>query len=423
MRMPESMLGLLREILELAREDLVPGGRYHNLSDFMAFPNPGIEGVEYEPMPPLEHPAFAGDETIFQAIGRRDSMIHLPYHSYRPVIRFIRDAAADPDVRSIRITLYRVASGSQIVGALVDALANGKEVVAFLEVKARFDEESNFRWAEELERAGARVLYSFPGMKVHSKICLVERHEPEGRGLYAYLGTGNFNEKTARFYGDHGLFTADIRLTSEVERLFGFLEGNPEEPRFEHLLVAPFNMRERFIEAIDIEIAAARRMEPAEMILKMNSLEDPEMIRKLYEAADAGVRITLIVRGICSLMAGRKNIRVTSIVDRYLEHARVYIFHNGGQERMVVASADWMTRNLSRRVEVGFPIYDAEVARELRAIIDLQLADNTKSRVIGRRQSNKYRKGKGEKVRAQTATYEMLRAVAVGCLLFAICCL
>jgi polyphosphate kinase len=416
-QMPERSVRFIRRTLALEKEDMVLGGRYHNLHDLFTFPNPGIPESEYASLPAIAHPAI-DRRPMFASIAERDIMLHFPYHSYDGVLRFIEEAAADPAVTTIKITLYRVAARSGIIAALVDAARRGKEVTAFVEVKARFDEESNLSSADELQRAGVRVLYSFPGLKVHSKLCLVERIETKGITRYAYLGTGNFNEKTARIYTDHGLLTADERLTGEVAEVFEFLGGAMEQKRFRHLLVAPFNMRARFVELIAAEIANARAGKPSGITLKMNSLEDSSMIKRLYEASQAGVPIRIIVRGICCLVPGVKGlsdrITVTSIVDRYLEHARVYIFENDGDEQVYVASADWMTRNLSRRVEVGFPIRDPAIRSELRAIIDLQLADSSKARIIDRNQTNAYvRRKNAPRVRAQDAIYRMLLVRAV----------
>ena len=336
--------------------------------------------------------------SIFKTVSEQDILLHFPYQSYAYIIRFIEEAANDPDVKSIYITLYRVASGSQIVKALSKASGNGKKVTAFVEVKARFDEESNFSSAEELQRAGVKILYSFPGLKVHSKVCLVSRLENEQKVYYGYFSTGNFNEKTSKIYSDYGLFTKDERLTKEARKVFDILTKKKEKEKpalpadkFEHLLVAPFNLRSSLEELIDKEIENAKAGKKAYIILKVNSLEDRKMIKQLYKASRAGVKIQLIIRGICCLIPD-KNIRVISIVDRFLEHSRVFIFCNDGDEKMFVSSADWMTRNLSRRIEVCFPIYDEEIKKQIREMINIQLKDNVKARIINKFQNNKYRK-------------------------------
>jgi polyphosphate kinase len=411
--MPDELLLTLKEAFGLSKHDLIPGGRYHNFNDFFSFPNPTENPALHDaPLPPLPHPTLEGASSIIECLRKKDAVLHFPYQKYDYVPRFILEAAEDPQVKAIKITIYRAAAKSAVVDALLRALDNGKQVVAFIEAKARFDEAANLYWGGELEKKGAKVVYSYPGIKVHSKLLLVEREELGKTHRYAYLGTGNFNEKTARLYCDHALLTADARLTDEVEQIFALLERRILVPKCQHLFVSPFTTRERFEAQIDREIEHAQAGKTAYMILKMNSLEDPGMINKLYEASQAGVDIKLIIRGICCLVSGlegiSERIEVISIVDRFLEHARVYIFANGGEERMYTASADWMTRNIDRRVEAVIPIYDKEVFAEIRHIINLQLQDNTKSRHIIADQSNPYRQLPGAPVRAQLDTYHWL---------------
>lgn len=377
----------LKDIFQLKKNDLFPGARYHNFSDFFAFPAPsGSEGLFDVPMPPLPHPILDQAQSFFQVIGNQDILLHFPYQKYDYIPRWIEEAAADPAVEEIKITLYRVAKNSSIAQALVRAQENGKKVTAFVEVKARFDEASNLHWGETLQAAGAQVIYSRPGIKVHSKILLISRHEASGLRHYTYLGTGNFNEKTATLYTDHALLTADERLSLEVAEVFHFLEEKPLQRSFQHLMVSPVNSRRKFETCIDREIANAKAGRTAWMMIKMNSLEDQAMIDKLYEASQAGVQIQLIIRGICCLVPGvpglSDNIEAISIIDRFLEHARVYYFANGGQEELYLASADWMTRNLDRRVEVVFPIYDPLHKQELVKMLHIQWADNVKARVL-----------------------------------------
>lgn len=415
-RMPQEVLDRLKSLFQLKKPDLIPGARYHNFNDFFSFPDPtGQAGLHYRPMPALPHPALEAGGALTATIAAGDRLLHFPYQRYDYVPRWIWEAAGDPAVRHIRITLYRVASDSEVVKALLQARRQGKEVTVFIEAKARFDESTNIYWGEQLEQAGARVLYSYPGIKVHSKLLLVTREEEGRRRNYAYIGTGNFNEKTARIYCDHALLTADARLADEVERVFHLLERQIIIPRCKHLLVSPFTLRERFEALIDREIAAAEAGQTAYMILKMNSLEDPAMVEKLYQAGQAGVRIQLIIRGICSLVPGlpgkSEQIEIISIVDRYLEHARLYLFANGGHEVLYLASADWMTRNLDQRVEVAAPVYDPAIFRELRDLLELQLQDNQKARRIVADQSNPYRRpAPGEApLRAQYAAYNYLQ--------------
>ena len=412
-QMPDELLSQLKGAFDLSKHDLIPGARYHNFHDFFAFPDPASkEGLHDPPLPPLPHPGLEAADRITTFLQEQDTVLHFPYQKFDYVPRFIQEAADDPQVKAIKITIYRAAAKSAVVEALLRALANGKAVTVFIEAKARFDEAANLYWGKELEQQGAKVLYSYPGIKVHSKLLLVAREEGGKVRRYAYLGTGNFNEKTARLYCDHALLTADARLTDEVEQIFALLERRILVPQCQHLLVSPFNSRSRFEAMIAQEIENAQAGKQAYMILKMNSLEDYGMIQKLYEASQAGVKIQLIVRGICCLQPGipgiSENIKAISIVDRFLEHARIYIFANGGEERMYTASADWMTRNLDRRVEAVIPVYDPTVYADIRHIISLQLRANSKARLLLPNQSNPYRETGEPELRAQTATYDWL---------------
>lgn len=411
--MPENLVARVKELFNLSKNDLIPGARYHNFNDFFAFPDPvGDPKLHYRPLPPLPHPELEQADSILELIGEKDLMLHFPYQKFDYVHQMVAEAAADPDVKSIKVTLYRVANNSKVVQGLLAALKEGKEVMAFIEAKARFDEESNLYWGKELEKAGARVQFSYPGIKVHTKLLLIQRLEGEEIRNYAYLGTGNFNEKTARIYCDHALLTADQRLGNEVSKVFDVLEGNIIVPKTKHLLVAPFYLRDRLVAMIDREIDLARAGKPAYMILKMNSLEEQGMIDKLVEAGEAGVKIKMIVRGICCLLPGENsNIEIISIVDRFLEHSRVLIFGNDGDELMYTASADWMRRNLYNRIEVGIPIYDPDIKQQLREIIDIQLADNCKARLIRPDQDNRFRERENEALlqRAQLDIYNYLK--------------
>jgi polyphosphate kinase len=412
--MPKKLLKLLRKTFSLAKEDLIPGTHYRSFNDFFDFPDFQIPGLRYDPLPPLRHRVLDAHKSMFDSIRERDVALYYPYHSFDHVVQFLQEAADDPAVTSIKIALYRVANNSQIVKPLSDAAQKGKSVTAFIEVKARFDEEFNLKFAEELEKSGVQVLYSLPGLKVHAKMCLVSREGMNGSQRYLYLGTGNFNEKTAKTYCDIGLFTADERLLKDAESVFEFLSGNDKSVRSEHLSVAPFKMRKDIADLIDGEIQHARKNGDAYMILKMNSLEDRAVIEKLYDASKAGVKIWLIVRGVCCLVPGvegmSENIRAVSIVDRFLEHARVYIFHNGGDEKYFMSSADLMTRNLSKRIEIMFPVYNQAVRYELRKTIDFQLQDEVKARIIDGSQANKYKRLRSDStLSAQLATYEFLK--------------
>ena len=402
---PGACLELLRDRLKLYSESLIPGWRYHNFSDFFDFANPGIPELEHEPLVALRRPELEAS-SMFDVIDEKDRTLHYPYHSYEYVIRFLNEAADDPAVQAIHITLYRVAPNSQAVRALIRAARNGKQVTAFVELKARFHEEANSLWADELRIAGAKVVYSLPGLKVHCKTCLVTRADGGKERLYAYVSTGNFNEATARVYTDHGLFTADPRITRDVRKVFDYLSAERYPGRFDHLLVAPFNLRQRLLEMLDQEIRNAQSGERASVILKLNNIEDPSMVEKLREAAAAGVEIKVIARSICCLPP--RGIEAISIVGRFLEHGRIYIFHNGGDERYFIGSADLMTRNLNRRVEVVVPVFDEEIRSEIRSIVDIQLRDNVNARVLDCELRNTFRATNGHTIRSQTEIYRFL---------------
>lgn len=409
--MPEKLLSILSDTFDLDKLDLLPEGRYHNNFDFFSFPDFGYDHLKNNPLPPIGYKALENSNNIFKTIKKRDHLIHVPYHSYDSVVKLFKTAAADPDVTHIKVVQYRVAKKSKIMNALMDAVKAGKQVSVFVEVKARFDEEANLAWGEKLEKAGVSVRYSFPGLKVHSKIALIARKENDQIQLYSYLSTGNFHEGTAKVYSDFGLFTADTRLTREVGRVFSFLETvKVPKQKFQHLLVGQFNLRIKLVEKIDREIHNAKKGKSAKIILKLNSLQDKKMIIKLYEASQAGVKIKLIIRGICSLIPGVKgvseNIEAVSIVDRFLEHSRIFIFHNNGKDDIYLSSADWMVRNLSHRIETTFPIYDNDLRKEILNFVKLQLQDNVKSRIIDAKQHNRYVvNNQSIPVRAQIETY------------------
>lgn len=413
-QMPKEMLKLFRKKLGIKKKEMVPGGRYHNFNDFFGLPVTVNDHLKYENLETLSHPTFKDYPNYFEAISQKDIMLHFPYQTYNHVLEFLEAAAVDLLTEEICITLYRVAKDSRICKALITAAIEGKKVTVFNEVKARFDEELNIEWGDKMKQAGVNVLYSFDEIKVHSKICLIKRKEDNGLVRYAYFGTGNFNESTANVYCDHALLTKNETLTAELEQVFNFLKGENKNPIFKHLLVAPFSMRTQFEKLIDNEIKHVKDGNVGKIILKMNSLADKEMINKLYEASNSGVKITIIVRGICCLIPGvqgmSKNIKVISIIDRYLEHGRIYIFNNNGDEKIFLASADWMKRNLSHRVEVGFPILDKTLKMEIKKLINLQLRDNVKARILNKTQSNPYKKSTAKtKVRAQPDFYHYLK--------------
>ncbi|MBW6481659.1 MAG: polyphosphate kinase 1 [Vicingaceae bacterium] len=413
-KMPKAILKLVRKALGIKKDELVPGGRHHNFNDFFKFPVVGNPSLFYDDLPTLNHSELANYSSIFEALQQKEFALHFPYQQYEYVLNFVEQASIDPQLLEINITLYRVAKESRICKALIVAAKNGKKVTVFSELKARFDEELNMKWASEMKAAGVNVIYSFDELKVHSKICLIKRHEGEKVVNYAYFGTGNFNEDTSKIYCDHALLTSDIQLTNELNKVFSFLKGEIKQPTFNHLLVAPFNLRQEFERLIDVEIEHVQNGRVGKMVLKMNSLEDKQMINKLYDASNAGVKITIIVRGICCLIPGvegmSKNIKVISIIDRYLEHGRIYLFHNNGDEKLYLASADWMKRNLSHRVEVAFPVYNTKLKNEIKKLIALQLKDNVKARNLNKTQSNPYKKSTSTtSIRAQYDFYDYLK--------------
>lgn len=417
-QMPQTLIEQLQNLLNIKDEDLTPGARYHNFHDFFKFPHLIQNHLLQDcPLPPLPHYQILEGNSIIEKMHHKDIMLHFPYQRYDYVLQFLREAAYDKQVKQIKITLYRVAEQSEVAKTLIEAVKQGKQVTVFVEAKARFDEASNLYWGKELQKAGAKVIYSFPDIKVHSKILLVIKEEAEKRKYYSYIGTGNFNEKTATLYSDHALLTYDQKIGKEVHQVFYLLERRILIPRTERLLVSPFSIRTKFEKMIQREIKNAQKGLPAYMIIKMNSLEDADIIEKLVEASQAGVKIKMIVRGICRLVPHIKgytdNIEVISIIDRFLEHARIYIFCNGGDEKMYMASADWMLRNLDRRVEVAVPIRDRDLYKELRDIINIQLADNQKARLITKSQDNPYKHKLSieQAIRAQHEIYNYLKKI------------
>ncbi len=416
--MSKEMLSFIMKKLGMDKKDnAIPGGRYHNFKDFINFPNIGGRDLVYNNPRALTHKYLININTsILNVVKEKDILLHYPYHTFSHIITLLREASIDPAVESIRITLYRMADSSKIANALINAVKNGKKVTVLVELQARFDEENNIYWANKLQEEGAAVIYGVPGLKVHSKLFLITAREKGKEVKYAHIGTGNFNEKTARIYTDFSLLTADKRITEEVKRVFDFYTDNFKIGHYKHLAVAPFYMRRTFLNLLNKEISNAKSGRPAYVILKMNSLVDQEMIRKLYEASKAGVKITLIVRGACSLVTEAEgfsdNIKAYSIVDKYLEHGRVFVFCNNGDEKIYITSADWMSRNLDSRSEVAVPIYDEVIRRQIKDILNIQLSGNTKVRILDKRQDNKYVTPKpgAKKIRVQDEIYNYLEA-------------
>lgn len=407
--MPKDLLTFLMKGLEAdsKSDSLIPGGRYHNKKDLMDFPNVGGAHLEYKKHRPAKRPELDEVASFLKILDERDVLLHYPYQSFSYLIRMIREAAIDPQVTSIKATLYRAAKNSQFLNALVNAAKNGKNVTVVIELQARFDEEANIKWTKRLQDEGVNVIYGVPGLKVHSKLLLINRkNEDGGKTRYACVSTGNFNEKTARLYGDYALYTTDRRITKEVNLVFKFFRNNFNIPEYDHLLVSPHYTRDDFYALIDDEIEKAKSGRKALLHFKMNSLVDEEMIEKLYEASQAGVPVKLNVRGICSLVSGipglSENIEAISIVDKFLEHARVYVFGVGEEAKIYISSADLMTRNLDNRVEVTVPIYDEEAKNEILDNLEISWQDNVKSRWHDGDYDNKYRRtGVQERIRSQ----------------------
>lgn len=412
--LPANGVSFLKSIFQLKKNEMIAGGRYHNFFDFFKFPNPLAPGLEsFHPLP-LRIPSFDSYPSMFEAIKTKDWMLHFPYQDYDYVLRYLNEASYDPKVFEIKATQYRVASDSRIVSALINAARNGKKVTVFVEVKARFDEETNLRFAQQMAAAGINIIYSMPGLKVHAKAILVSRESGNRRGVrqYAYLSTGNFNESTARIYADHGYFTSNYDICDELTIFFNELEKKTPGIQFNHLLVAQYNMVPKLKHLIDREIKHAKKGIKGHIIIKVNNLEDETMIDKLYEASQAGVKIEIIVRSICRLIPGKsysKNISVRRIVDQYLEHARICVFYNAGRNDLYLSSADWMNRNLFHRIELGFPVYDETLKTEILDLVNLQLLDNTKARLINDKLANVQLPHKIPPHRSQVETYEYLR--------------
>lgn len=415
--MPDAMVELLRDKLNISNYDsIVPGGRYHNFKDFISFPNVGKTNLVNKPMPQLRHIWFDGFRNGFDAIRNHDVLLYYPYHTFEHVLELLRQASFDPSVLAIKINIYRVAKNSRIIDAMIHAAYNGKKVTVVVELQARFDEEANIHWAKRLTEAGVHVIFSAPGLKIHAKLFLISRREGEEVVRYAHIGTGNFNEKTARIYTDYSLLTADARITNEVRRVFNFIE-NPYRPvSFDYLMVSPQNSRRMLYQLIDEEIANAQQGIPAGITLKVNNLVDKGLVDRLYTASSVGVKVNLLVRGMCSLIPNlegiSENIRVISIVDRYLEHDRVYIFDNGGDKKVFLSSADWMTRNIDYRIEVAVAILDPVLKQRVLDIIAILFSDTVKARIIDKELSNRYvPRGNRRKVRAQQAIYDYIKSL------------
>jgi polyphosphate kinase len=416
-KIPEALLKKITRKLKISEEDtLRGGGRYHNFKDFMSFPKIGPAKLFYPSFPPLRHKDILPNTSIINILKHKDIMLHFPYQSFQYIIDFLREASIDPQVTEIKMTFYRAAKYSNAVNALVNAARNGKKVTVFLEIQARFDEEANINLAGKLHDEGVKIVPTIPGYKVHCKLICVKRLEDENMVYYANISTGNFNESTAHVYADESLLTANQEIASEVDNVFRLFESRYYHPEFQNLIVSPFLTRTFFTEMLDNEIRNARLGKDAWAIIKINSIVDKKIAAKLYEASQAGVKLKMIVRGICVLIQGiekvSENIEVISIVDRFLEHTRIFVFCNDNNYQYYIGSADWMPRNLDNRVEVLVPVYDPEIRKELWDILQIQLSDNCKARISGTNFINEYRKTDSKKIiRAQFEIYNYFKSI------------
>ena len=413
------LLAYLRKKLKAGKSDtLIAGGRYHNFKDFIGFPNIGSKTLEFKKQPPLRHPELVEYKSVLQAVSTKDILLHYPYQTFNHLIDFLREAAIDPKVRVIKISLYRVAGNSKVINALINAAKNGKDVSVVVELQARFDEEANIKWANELSNEGIKVTFGYRGLKIHSKICYISRIDGHNTVDFAHIGSGNFNESTAKIYTDMSLLTSNTDITQEVKRVFDLMDGNFTPYRYKHLLVSPLNMRSRMVRLMNTEIRNAKAGLPSYIHIKLNSLIDPDIMAKLYQASKAGVDIRLNIRGICGVKAGLKrlseNIEAKSILGKYLEHTRIFIFCNNNSPKTFIGSADLMERNLDRRIEITTPIYDLDLQREIREVFDLQWKDNVKARILDSQTLNKYvNDGKRSKIHSQNELYKYYAAKSV----------
>jgi polyphosphate kinase len=414
-RMPKPFRKIIRDAFAFQKDELIAGGKYHNFNDFIDFPNLTGRNLTYQEIRALPVKVFDENKTLFQAIDQKDYLVYFPYHKYLYVLNFLNQAILTGATRAIYITLYRIGNNSKVISTLMTAARKGIPVTAFAEVNVSSDKESNSEWTKQLEKAGVRLFYSFPGLKVHAKLCLIEVSQNNTIHSYSYLSTGNFNEKLAKLNSDFGYFTANPDLNSEVKKVFNYLTHQNKPEKLNHLLAAPFNMRRKFYKLIDNEIIQAKEGKEASIFIKVNNLQDIKIIKKLYDASRAGVKIRIVVRSICCLVPGIKgmseNIEVISLIDRFSEHARIFKFNNGGDPLFYIGSADWMVRNFDRRIEIVFPVYESEIKAEVDTIIEMQWRDNVKARIIEKSSSNPYRRRiEGSPVfRAQADIFEYLK--------------
>ena len=390
-------------------DSIIPGGRYHNRRDYMSFPSLGRTDLLYNRIEALPVKGLSLETSIFEAIAKKDYLQYTPYHTFAYTVKFLREVALDPKVKTIKITIYRLAQISHVASSLINAAINGKKVTVSMEIQARFDEQANIDYAEQMQREGIQLIFGVQGLKVHSKMCLIEREEQNKIVRYGFISTGNFNESTAKIYTDYTLFTANQKILKDLNKLFNFFSVNYKVHRYKHIITSPHYTKNAFFKLIDNEIKNKQAGKPAYIRLKMNSISSYKMVDKLYQASNAGVKIEMIVRGICCLVPGVKgmseNIKVISIIDKFLEHTRLYVFCNDKNPKVYISSADWMTRNIENRVEVSCPIYDEDIKQELIDTFNICWNDNVKSRILDKKQTNAYFRNENEKIRAQFDTY------------------
>ncbi|RKE94699.1 polyphosphate kinase 1 [Ichthyenterobacterium magnum] len=405
----ETLVYLMSKMGIDSKDSVIPGGRYHNRRDYMKFPSLGRADLLYDKIKPLPVKGLSLENSIFNTISKKDYLLYTPYQTFSYVVKFLREAALDPKVRIIKITIYRLAQISHVASSLINAAKNGKKVTVSIELRARFDEQANIDYAEQMQSEGVNLFFGVPGLKVHSKMCVIEREEGSKFKRYGFISTGNFNESTAKIYTDFTLFTSNQKILKDINKVFNFFETNYRIYRYKHIIASPHYSKSKLFALIDKEIENVKHGRPAYIKLKLNSISSYKMIDKLYEASRAGVKIKMIVRGICCLVPGVKgmseNIEIISIIDKFLEHTRLYIFCNNNNEKVYISSADWMTRNIENRVEVSSPIYQDDIKQELLSIFDICWKDNVKARILNQTQDNQYRKNDSPKFRAQFETY------------------
>jgi polyphosphate kinase len=410
-------LETLKKLLGMDNTDsLIPGARYHNRKDFMSFPQLNRNDLQYVKQEPIAVPGLSLEKSIFRAIDKKDYLLYTPYHSFSFVIKFLKEAALDPEVKTILITIYRLSKLSNVASSLINAAKNGKKVLVQIELQARFDETNNITYAELMQAAGVELIFGIPGLKVHSKICVVEKVSQGVKKRYGFISTGNLNEDTAKIYTDYTLFTANQEVLKEINKVFNFLKVHYKLKKYKHLIVSPHYTHGKIVRMINTEIKNKKAGLKAGIKLKLNAITNFSMIQKLYEASKAGVPIQMVVRGICCLIPGVKgmseNIEVISVIDRYLEHPRVYIFENGGKSKVYISSADFMTRNIENRVEVAAPIYDHSLKQQILDVFNIIWKDNHKARIINKFPQNQFKKSSGESLRSQWAIYDYFKKQA-----------